>query len=53
MEYTNKKLTKEQIDDLYPGAAIDAADDDKTNAALVKERTKTQNNNPRNNNLDE
>lgn len=31
-----------------PGAAINAADNDKVNEDLVKERTKTINNNPRN-----
>ena len=33
----------------YPGVAIDIADNDKTNEKLVKERTATINNNPRNN----
>lgn len=32
----------------YSGVAIDKADDDKTNPQLVKERTATINNNPRN-----
>ena len=31
-----------------PGAAINAADNDKVNEELVKERTSTINNNPRN-----
>lgn len=34
-----------------PGAAIDKADDNKTNPGLVKERTQTLNNNPRNNDM--
>lgn len=38
---------KEALENL-PGAAIDAADKDKTNEELVKERTCTLNNNPRN-----
>lgn len=32
----------------YSGVAIDKADDDKINPQLVKERTATINNNPRN-----
>lgn len=32
----------------YPGAAINVADSQKSDPALVKERTKTLNNNPRN-----
>lgn len=34
-----------------PGAAIDAADDDKVSPNLIKERTSTLNNNPRNEDL--
>lgn len=46
----DKKKTKEEIlaEQDYPGAAIDAADDDKVSNETVKERTKTLNNNPRN-----
>lgn len=36
------------VDD-YPGVAINNADDEKVDKDLVKERTKTLNNNPRNN----
>lgn len=32
----------------YPGAAIDAADDERVDKKLEKERTETLNNNPRN-----
>lgn len=32
----------------YPGVAIDAADHDKVDEKLVKERTRTIDNNPRN-----
>ena len=38
---------KEALQDL-PGAAINTADDDAVNPELVKERTSTLNNNPRN-----
>lgn len=34
-----------------PGAAIDHADDNRVSKKLVDERTKTQNNNPRNNDM--
>lgn len=33
----------------YPGVAIDRADDDKVNPALIKERTHILGNNPRDN----
>lgn len=35
----------------YSGIAIDKADDGKVDSALIKERTKTLNNNPRNDEL--
>ena len=38
----------EQAVDNFPGAAIDKADKDKVTPDLVKERTTTLNNNPRN-----
>lgn len=41
---------KEALKD-YPGAAIDTADNEKVTGKLVDERTKTQNNNPRNNDM--
>lgn len=34
----------------YPGAALDSADDEKVKERLVKERTKTLDDNPRDNN---
>lgn len=34
--------------DVYPGVAINDSDKNKVNDALVKERTRTLNNNPRN-----
>lgn len=39
--------TKTPAADIYPGATIDKADDNRTDKALEKERTKTLNNNPR------
>ncbi len=39
--------TKKALENL-PGAAIDTADKEKTNPDLVRERTSTLNNNPRN-----
>lgn len=49
----NKESTiqKEQTTALknYPGAAINKADKNKVSPEMVKERVKTQNNNPRNN----
>lgn len=37
---------------VYIGEAINIADDNKVNKKLVKERTETQNLNPRNNDID-
>ena len=34
---------------IFPGVSVDIADDEKVSNKLVKERTKTLNNNPRNN----
>lgn len=44
-----KTTTEEYVKDVekYPGAAIDSADKEEVDSALVKERTKTLNNNPR------
>lgn len=47
MTKTKKELHEQGLRD-YPGAAIDNADDGKVSAEMVKERTKQQNNNPRN-----
>ncbi len=46
---SKKKGSTEKGAGKYPGVAIDVADDEKTTERLVKERTCTQNNNPRNN----
>ena len=50
MEAKDSKKVSEVTEDVlnYPGAAINVGDDDKENAGLVKERTSTLNNNPRN-----
>lgn len=40
--------TKKQTEEELPGAAVNVADNDKVDAELVKERTSTLNNNPRN-----
>lgn len=45
------KTTREQIDkgnDTLPGVAVNTADSDKVDPCLVRERTRTLNNNPRN-----
>lgn len=52
MEKTNDKLSQSELEKAIqdlPGAAIDAADDNADTSKLVKERTATLNNNPRNN----
>lgn len=36
----------------YPGVAVNQADDNKVNRELEKERTKVENNNPRNTDMD-
>ncbi len=41
----------EKATDVYPGAAIDKADSEEVDQALVKERVKTENNNPRSHDL--
>lgn len=48
-----KNAVREHAQENYPGAAIDRADDDKVDAELVKERTRTLNCNPRNNSTSE
>ena len=43
------KLTEENLNvDRFPGAAIDVDDKEKVDKSLVEERTKTLNDNPRN-----
>ena len=42
------KEKETQAPDFYPGADINAADDNKADTRLEKERTETLNNNPRN-----
>ncbi len=42
------KTTKTQNEQRYPGAVIDAADDNRTDPRLEKQYTKRLNNNPRN-----
>lgn len=51
----SQRNTQQQAADagLYPGVAINQADDKEVDPKLVKERTRTLNNNPRNNKLDE
>lgn len=56
MEYDNKCGSSHQKDKSldkasreFPGMAVNQGDSDKTDASLVKERTRTLNNNPRNN----
>ncbi len=49
---TNKlKKIKGNAPDEFPGAAINEADDNKVDKKLIKERTKTINNNPRNDDM--
>ena len=48
----NEKERRQQRDDaqqLFPGVAVNKSDDGKVDPRLVRERTKTLNNNPRNN----
>lgn len=52
----NKKPTTAQektSTEIYPGAAVDINDDEKVDGKLVKERTRTLNNNPRNTDEDD
>ena len=46
-----EKLTSSQVKaaDRYPGASIDIADNEKVDSKLVRDRVKTENNNPQNN----
>ncbi|MDE6464381.1 MAG: hypothetical protein K2L16_07090 [Muribaculaceae bacterium] len=49
---THSEPTRAEIDRAeqnHPGVAVDRADDGKATPRLVRERTKTLNNNPRNN----
>ncbi len=48
-EYSRKTVESDvKATDEYPGATIDSADKEKVDPALVRERTCTLNNNPRN-----
>lgn len=47
MDEKDLRNSAEEVDE-YPGVAINIADNDKVTDTLVKERTKTLNNNPRN-----
>lgn len=42
------KTTKTQNEQRYPGASVDEADNNATNACLEKQYTRDLNNNPRN-----
>lgn len=47
-----KQTKKDQIEEAvkeYPGVAVNSADNNDESRSLVKERTKTLNNNPENN----
>lgn len=46
------KETEVKPQDLYAGAAVDTADANKTTKEMVKERTATLNNNPRNKDIE-
>lgn len=51
IDHKHKTPTKDEKDSAVnhlPGAAVDRADEDKVSDQLVEERTKTLNNNPRN-----
>lgn len=48
MEKKKHTMTDERIRDQYAGADIDAADDNKVDAAMVEAETKALNDNPRN-----
>lgn len=52
-ENLNTKVTEAEVKsvDRYAGASVDIADDETVDTALVKERTKTLNDNPRNTDL--
>lgn len=45
-----KKSGTTNPNDRFPGATIDTADDDRDTTRLIKERTHTLNDNPRDNN---
>lgn len=47
-EKDRKKLQRDDARQQYPGVAVNEADDGKVDKELVKERTRTLNNNPRN-----
>ena len=53
MKENKNKNVSQTVDNhaanIFPGVSVDIADDEKVSNKLVKERTKTLNNNPRNN----
>lgn len=49
METKQRKDQREKAERNYPGVAVDTSDGEKVDRKLVRERTKTLNNNPRNN----
>lgn len=46
-----RSKTKATAPDIYPGAAVNQADNGKVDKKLVNERTATINDNPRNNDI--
>lgn len=48
MSCKKNKITQQARQD-YPGAAVDAADDNRVDAKMVKQRVHIQNDNPRSN----
>lgn len=48
---TKDKKKEEVATDIYPGAAVDKADNEHVDSAEIKERTKAENNNPRDHDL--
>lgn len=51
MKKEENKKPAQTSSDTYPGVAVDIGDDEKTSAALEKERTEVLGNNPRNNDI--
>lgn len=51
MDKDKQKVNTDAAVENYPGVAVNIADNDKDTAKLVKERTETLNNNPRDNDL--
>lgn len=46
---TDKDTLRQNANDIYPGATIDTADDERDTERLIKERTRTLDDNPRDN----